>query len=89
MFSGEVEGRNVTLCRHRSGALKVTTTQRYAEATDTSSDGITHVGPFVISKGDTIKVDAPTAKDLEGKHQRVGFSAQATQQIVAHAKHGA
>jgi hypothetical protein len=85
IFSGEVEGRNVTLSRYTSGELRVTTTQKYTEATEASSDGITHVFPVVISEGDTIEVDATTAQELESELQQVGFSAQAAQQIVAHA----
>ena len=85
IFSEEVEGRNVTLSQYSSGELKVNTTQRYTEATEASSDGIAHVFPVVISEGDQIEVDATTAQELEIELQRVGFSAQAAQQIVAHA----
>lgn len=85
IFSEEVEGRNVTLSRYTSGELRVTTTQKYTEATEASSDGIAHVFPAVISEGDTIQVDATTAQELESELQQVGFSAQAAQQIVAHA----
>jgi len=85
IFSGEVEGRSVTLSRYSSGELRVTTTQKYTEAAEASSDGSTHVLPIVISKGDTIDVDANTAQELESELQQVGFSAQAAQQIAEHA----
>lgn len=85
IFSGVVEGRNVTLSRYSSGELRVTTMQKYTEATEASSDGTTHVFPIVISDGDTIEVDANTAQELENELQRVGFSAQAAQQIAVHA----
>ncbi len=85
IFSGIVEGRSVTLSRYSSGELRVTTTQQNTEATEAISDGVTHIFPVVISEGDTIEVDANTAQELENELQQVGFSAQAVQQIVAHA----
>lgn len=77
IFSGVVERRHVTLSRYSSGELRVTTTQKYTEATEASSGGTTHVFSVVISGGDAIEVDANTAQELENELQQVGFSAQA------------
>ncbi len=85
IFSGVIEGRSVVLSRYSSGELRVTTTQKNTEATEMSSNGVTHIFPIVISEGDTIEVDANTAQELESELQQVGFSAQAAQQIVTHA----
>lgn len=38
IFSGEVEGSSITLSRYSSGELRVTTTQKYTEANEASSD---------------------------------------------------
>ena len=85
LFSGVIEGRNVTLSRYSSGELKVTTTQKNTETTGFSSNGVQHVFPSVISEGDKIEVDANTTHELEKELQAIGFSVQAAQEIAAYA----
>ncbi len=85
IFSGVIEGRNLTLSRYSSGDLKVTTTQKNTVTTTGSSDGTTHVFPMVISEGDTIEVDAESITELEAELQTIGFSVEAAKQISAHA----
>ena len=85
IYSGLIEGRNVTLSRNSSGELKVTTTQKNTESTTGSSDGATHLFPVVISEGDTIEVDAASTSELEAELETIGFSIEAAKQISAYA----
>lgn len=86
IFSGIIEGRNVTLSRFSSGELKVSTTQKNTENTSFSTDGSTHLFPLFISEGDSIEVDADTADVLKQELQQIGFSAQGAEEVVAHAR---
>lgn len=85
IHTGIFEGRNVTLSRYSSGELKITTTQKVTESTKGSSDGNAHIFPAVISKGDTIEVEAESITELESELQNIGFTKESAKRISAHA----
>ena len=80
----EFEGRLVSVLRHSSGSLRVTTTQKNDESTRAHSDGVTHVFPVVVSVGDKIKFDVNPPEEFEKELQTYAdFSPQAAQKIAS------